>query len=150
MILKCNSNYIFEKDLEVLWVVFNSFFIPRYKKKISRYFYSFGIRPRTARNINNISFRFEFCFGTTTTTLVEFDEKLSEEKFFSSLYPFEIQWCFRFSLIFYPRINFFRVVSKFFLICNLIKREITFHIAQSFLLTKNMQKLKLHKTMFPK
>ena len=72
---------------------------------------------RTATNIYKITFRYEFFFATTTTTtLVEFDEKLSEEKFFSSLYPFEIQWCFRFSLIFYSRINFFRLVSKFFLI----------------------------------
>ena len=72
---------------------------------------------RTATNIYKITFRYEFFFTTTTTTtLVEFDEKLSEEKFFSSLYPFEIQWCFRFSLIFYSRINFFRLVSKFFLI----------------------------------
>ena len=117
---------------------FQFLFYSKMEKETSRCFCSYGIRLRTATNINNISFRFEFCFGTTTTTLVEFDEKLSEEKFFSSLYPFEIQWCFRFSLIFYPRINFFRVVSKFFLICNLIKREIAFHIAQGFLLTKNM------------
>ena len=108
----------------------------RYKRKTSGCFRSFGICLRTTTHINKITFRYEICFATTITTLVEFDEKLSEENFFSSLYPFEIQWCFRFSLIFYPRINFFRHVSNFFSFMIWLSAKWYFILLKAFFLKK--------------
>ena len=78
------------------------------QKESSRCFRFSGIRLLNRNKYLQTKFSIRVLLAIiTTTTLVEFDEKLSEENFFSSSYPFEIRWCFRFSLIFYSCFNFF-------------------------------------------